>query len=399
MGRGIFRTSKSRAYSGVKQDYPIIEGPDMENRNGSGFRSIRGGKSDRPGEDFINKFRNFFGGGGGNGGNGGDDEEAQQPSRGMLYFLAIAFLAITIFTSFYTVDVSEEGVVTRFKKYHSTSPPGLHVKLPYGIDTVTKVPSKVLLQEEFGFRSANQGRQANQQSRASLAGESLMLTGDLNVADVKWIIQFRISDPWKFLFHARNVQKNIRDVSMSIMRRVVGDRLVGDVLTVGRIEIADEAKRLTQEVVDKYDMGITIVAVVLQDVTPPEAVKTAFNDVNAAKQEQEKAINVAEREYNNVIPEAKGKAEQLIADAEAYSLSLLNQAKGDASRFSAMLTEYKKSPDVTRRRLYVEAMEDIFANIKSLVIVDSKVKGVLPLYPSPQDKVMPVPQGSEAVRE
>jgi membrane protease subunit HflK len=223
-----------------------------------------------------------------------------------------------------------------------------------------------------------------------------MLTGDLNVADVKWIIQYRISDSWKFLFHARNVQKNIRDVSMSIMRRVVGDRLVGDVLTVGRIEIADEAKRLTQEVVDKYDMGITIVAVVLQDVTPPEAVKSAFNDVNAAKQEQEKAINVAEREYNNVIPEAKGKAEQLIADAEAYSLSRINQAKGDASRFSAMLTEYKKSPDVTRRRLYAEAMEDIFSNINSLVIVDSKVKGVLPLYPSPSDKVMPVPQGSEA---
>jgi modulator of FtsH protease HflK len=311
----------------------------------------------------------------------------------------MAFLAVAIFTSFYTVDVSEEGVVTRFNKYHSTSSPGLHLKMPFVIDRVTKVPSKVLLQEEFGFRGTAQNRKGVQQSKSNLADESLMLTGDLNVADVKWILQFRISDSWKFLFHARNVQKNIRDVSMSIMRRVVGDRLVGDVLTVGRIEIADEAKRLTQEVVDKYDMGITIVAVVLQDVTPPEAVKAAFNDVNAAKQEQEKAINVAEREYNNVIPEAKGKAEQLIADAGAYSLSLINQAKGDASRFTAMLSEYRKSPDVTRRRLYVEAMEDIFSNIKSLVIVDSKVKGVLPLYPSPQDKLMSVPQGSEAASE
>jgi membrane protease subunit HflK len=371
----------------------------MENRNDNGFRSIRGGKSDHPGKDFISKLRDFFGGSGGGGGNGGNDKGSQKSARGLIYFLGIVFLLVTIFTTFYTVDVSEEGVVTRFRKYHSTTPPGLHVKLPFGIDRVTKVPSKVLLQEEFGFRSVGQSARGTQYSKSSYADESLMLTGDLNVADVKWIVQFRISDSWKFLFHARNVQKNIRDVSMSIMRRVVGDRLVGDVLTVGRIEIADEARRLTQDVVDRYDMGITIVAVVLQDVTPPEAVKTAFNDVNAAKQEQEKAINVAEREYNNVIPEAKGKAEQLIAGAEAYSLSLINQAKGDASRFSAMLVEYKKSPDVTRRRLYVEAMEDVFSNLKSLVIVDSKIKGVLPLYPSPQDKVMPVPQGSEASGE
>lgn len=368
----------------------------MENRNSNGFRSIRGGKSNGPMKDFMDNLRNWFGGGGG--ADGGDPKDSQRPSRGILLIVALVVLAVTVFTSFYTVDVSEEGVVTRFNKYHSTSPPGLHVKMPFGVDRVTKVPSKVLLQEEFGFRSGSEGRQGSQRSTASFAAESLMLTGDLNVADVKWIVQFRISDSWKFLFHARNVQKNIRDVSLSIMRRVVGDRLVGDVLTVGRIEIADEAKRLTQEVVDKYDMGITIVAVVLQDVTPPEAVKAAFNDVNAAKQEQEKAINVAEREYNNVIPEAKGKAEQLIAGAGAYSLSLINQAKGDASRFTAMLTEYKKSPDVTRRRLYVEAMEDIFSNIKSLVIVDSKVKGVLPLYPS-QDKIVPVPQGSEAAGE
>ncbi|RYZ49904.1 MAG: FtsH protease activity modulator HflK, partial [Proteobacteria bacterium] len=170
--------------------------------------------------------------------------------------------------------------------------------------------------------------------------------------------------------------------SMSIMRRVVGDRLVGDVLTVGRVEIADEAKILTQEVVDQYDMGIIIVAVVLQDVTPPESVKVAFNDVNAAKQEQEKAINVAEREYNNVIPEAKGKAEQVVAVAQGFSLSLVNQSKGDASKYDSMLAEFKKSPDVTRRRMYVEAMEDIYSNLESLVIVDPNIKGILPMYPS-----------------
>jgi membrane protease subunit HflK len=364
----------------------------MENNGDNRFRNIRGGRSDNPFDDLINQLRDFFSGGGG---------RRTRPPQGNIgfYIAGMAILALALFTSFYTVDVSEEAVVTRFEKYHETTPSGLHFKLPFGIDRVTKVPSKVLLQEEFGFRSEAALRSKRAESRRpNYIEESLMLTGDLNVADVKWIVQFRISDPWKFLFNARDVQKNIRDVSMSIMRRVVGDRLVGDVLTVGRIEIADEAKRLTQDVVDKYDMGITVVAVVLQDVTPPEAVKTAFNDVNAAKQEQEKAINVAEREYNNIIPEAKGKGEQLIADAEAYAISLVNQAKGDATKFDAVLLEYKKSSEVTKRRMYVEAMEEIFANLKSLVIVDSKVKGVLPLYPS-QEKALPVSVESEAKSE
>lgn len=369
----------------------------MENQNEPHFRHIRGGKSDNPFEEFVDQIRKFFGNGDG-GGNGRKPPET--PSNLPYYLGGFVFVAALALTSFYTVDVSEEGVVTRFEKYLTTTPPGLHFKLPFGIDRVTKVPSKVLLQEEFGFRSLNQRNNATQYAKTGFAEESLMLTGDLNVADVEWIVQYRISDPWKFLFHARNVQKNIRDISMSIMRRVVGDRLVGDVLTVGRIEIADEAKLLTQQVVDKYDMGISIVAVMLQDVTPPDAVKTAFNDVNAAKQEQEKAINVAEREYNNVIPEAKGKAEQLLADAEAFAISLVNRAKGDASKFDSMLVEFKKAPDVTRRRIYVEAMEEIFGGLEQLVIVDSKIKGVLPLYPTMQGAVpVPSPQESGAKSE
>jgi len=305
----------------------------------------------------------------------------------------ILFVVLGILTSVYTVDVSEEGVVTRFQKYHATSPPGLHFKLPFAIDQVTKVPSKVLLQQEFGFRSEGQQQTRTAYSKSDFSEESLMLTGDLNVANVEWIVQFRISDPWKFLFHARDVQKNIRDVSMSIMRRVVGDRLVGEILTTGRVEIADEAKKLTQEVLDKYDMGITVAAIVLQDVTPPESVKIAFNDVNAAKQEQEKSINVAERGYNNVIPEAKGKAEQVVADAGAHAVMLINRAKGDASNFNARLVEYRRAPEVTRRRLYIEAMEDIYSNLDRLVIVDSKVRGVLPLYPPPAaGTIAPIPE-------
>lgn len=351
------------------------------------FRTVRGGRADSNLlDDMVEKIRRFFKGGGGGGYNGRGSGPKLPDNLPLIIGIAIIVL-VGAFSSFYTVDVSEEAVVTRFQKYLSTTPPGLHFKLPFGIDRVTKVPSKVLLQEEFGFRSIERREGATQYAKSGYTDESLMLTGDLNVADVEWIVQYRISDPWKFLFHARNVRKNIRDISMSIMRRVVGDRLVGDVLTVGRIEIADEAKVLTQEVVDRYDMGIMIVAVVLQDVTPPESVKAAFNDVNAAKQEQEKAINEAEREYNNVIPEAKGKADQLIAVAEGFSLSLINQSKGDASKFDAMLAEFKKSPDVTRRRMYVEAMEEIYSNLESLVIVDPDIKGILPMYPSPGSTV------------
>lgn len=366
------------------------------------FREVRGGRPQDPLEELLWRlreyFKKFFEGGGRGGGGGRPPVPGQAIGYGILGFLVL----VGIFTSVYTVDVSEEGVVTRFQRYHTTSSPGLHFKFPFLIDQVRKVPSKVLLQQEFGFRSQDQQGTRTEYSKSTFGEESLMLTGDLNVANVEWIVQFRISDPWKFLFHARDVQKNIRDVSMSIMRRVVGDRLVGEILTTGRIEIADEAKKLTQEVLDKYDMGVTVAAVVLQDVTPPEVVKAAFNDVNAAKQEQEKAINVAEREYNNVIPEAKGKAEQVIADAGAFAVSLVNRAKGDASNFVARLVEYRRAPDVTRKRLYLEAMEEIFASQERLVIVDSKLRGVLPLYPPPQ-AITPVQdaagEGKEAKSE
>lgn len=368
------------------------------------FRDVGGGRRpEDPLEELLWRFREYFkkffeGGGNGRG------NRPPVPGKTIGFGALIVLVVVGVLTSVYTVDVSEEGVVTRFQRYHTTSSPGLHFKFPFFIDRVTKVPSKVLLQEEFGFRSEGQQGTRTEYSNAALGEESLMLTGDLNVADVEWIVQYRISDPWKFLFHARDVRKNIRDISMSIMRRVVGDRLVGEILTTGRIEIADEAKKLTQEVLDKYDMGIAVNAVVLQDVTPPETVKAAFNDVNAAKQEQEKAINVAEREYNNVIPEAKGKAEQVIADAGAFAVSLINRAKGDATNFNARLIEYRRAPEVTRRRLYLEAMEEIFTGLNQLVIVDSKVRGVLPLYsPAQTLPVIPVPEvstdGKEATGE
>ena len=331
-------------------------------------------RSDKLGEDWLGETKKF----------------------GRVIGLLVAFfLGISVVSSaFYTVDVSEEGVVVRFGKYLETAPPGLHAKLPLGIDRVYTVASKRRLQQEFGFRTSGMEGGRTTYTDQAYNSESLMLAGDLNVADVSWILQYEISDSWKYLFHAKDVDQNIRDVSLSIMRRVVGDRLVGDVLTVGRIEIADEAKRMTQEVLDKYDMGIRIVTINLQDVNPPDNVKPAFNDVNAAKQQQEEVINGAEREYNRVIPEARGRAEQLNSNAEAYSIDVVNRAKGDAARFSQIAAEYAKAPDVTRSRVYLEAMEELLRNVQRVTLVDSEIKGLLPIFQ--QSQIAPAqPVGSE----
>ena len=203
---------------------------------------------------------------------------------------------------------------------------------------------------------------------------------DLNVADVEWAVQYKISDPFKYIFQTSEPTQNVRDVSESIMRRVVGDRSVTDVLTVGKVEIESEAKRLMQDVLNKYDMGILIVSVKLQDVNPPSVVKQSFNEVNEAKQEQEKAINEAEGAYNKVIPEARGKAEKLVSEAEGYAEAVVNRAIGDVKLFEEILVEYKRAPQVTKKRIYLDTMQEIFKELNNTVIIDSRVKGVLPVY-------------------
>ena len=290
-------------------------------------------------------------------------------------------------TAIYTVEPSEEAVVLRLGRYVSTEPPGLHFRLPFGVDRVVKVKTKVILQEEFGFRS--EGSEGSRTSYASeeFKSESLTLTGDLNVANVEWIVQYQISDPKKYLFNAREVLKNLRDISQSVLRRVVGDRIVSQVLTTGRVEIAEEAQRLTQEVLDRYDIGVRIVTIKLQDVNPPESVRPAFNEVNAAKQEQEKAINQAEKEYNTVIPEAIGKAEQTIRNAQGYATAAVNRAEGDAARFRVVLKAYQAAPTVTRSRLYLETMEEIYARVQGLTVVDKGVSGLLPVFSQGKDAV------------
>jgi membrane protease subunit HflK len=303
------------------------------------------------------------------------------PAKLLLGVIGFVVFLLAGLSSFYTVEPEEKAVVMRFGRYVATSGPGLHFRLPFGVDQVLKIPTERILHENFGFREhAGTSREATRAEQ-----ESLMLTGDLNVADVEWVVQYKISDPKKFLFNARDVRKNLRDISQSVLRRVVGDRTVSEVLTTGRTEIAAEAQRLTQEVLDRYDVGVQVMAVQLQDVNPPQAVRPAFNDVNSAKQEQEKVINEAEREYNKVIPDARGKAEQVVRNAEGYAARVVNRAKGDADRFRNVLRAYRTAPAITRTRLYLETIEEIYGRFHEMTIVDKGVKGLLPVFTPQQN--------------
>lgn len=298
-------------------------------------------------------------------------------------FIVPIILIIFGMTSYYTVEPDEEAVVLRLGKLLKVTPPGLHFKIPFGVDKVTKVKTQIVHQEEFGFRTRSTFKnERTQYSNVDFNEESLMLTGDLNVADVDWVVQYQISDPYKFLFKTADPVKNIRDVAESIMRRVVGDKLVTDVLTTGRVEIANTAKRLMQDILNKYDLGVSIKSIKLQDVNPPKLVQDSFNDVNAAKQEQEKMINQSEENYNKIIPEAKGKANKVISESEAYAEETINRAFGDAERFKSLYAEYRKAPEITKKRIYLDTMQDIFSKVENITVVDPKIKGLLPVFSS-----------------
>lgn len=307
-------------------------------------------------------------------------EAFKKNKKALFPLLTAVILVIAFFTSYYTVEPDEEAVVIRLGRYIETTQPGLHFKLPFGVDKVIKVKTKIVHQEEFGFRTKSLNTRRTTYTTTNLDDESLMLTGDLNVAEVEWVVQYQISNPFKFLFKTSEPVRNIRDVSESIMRRVVGDILVTEVLTTGRVGISGDAKALMQEVLDKYDMGVLIRSIKLQDVNPPKKVQASFNEVNAAKQEQEKMINQAEQAYNKVIPEAKGKAKKLISEAQGYAQAVVNRAEGDADRFQDISKEFAKAPKVTRKRLFLEAMEELFENVEGLTIIDPKVRGLLPVF-------------------
>lgn len=303
------------------------------------------------------------------------------PSLATLRGIAILVLAVLLlFTSYYQIEPQQVGVVQRFGAFVRTTDPGPHLKLPFGIETVTKVPVQSQLKMEFGFRTTRAGvRSQFAADSDALRGESMMLTGDLNVAVVEWIVQYRIRDPRLYLFHLRNVQQTFRDMSEAAMRQVVGDHSVDEVLTIGREQIALEAKEELQRLCTLYGNGIEVQQLLLQDVNPPDPVKPAFNEVNQAIQEKERAINDAYAEYNKAVPRAKGEAEQAVRAAEGYALERVNNAEGDAKRFDALYEEYRKAPNVTRKRLYIETMQELLPRLGRKVILDEKVRGVLPL--------------------
>lgn len=292
----------------------------------------------------------------------------------------VLLLIAAAFTSFYTVQAESQGVVLRFGKYIKTVSPGLHFKLPFGIDRHVVLPVERQLKQEFGFgtpgatdRSQYAGTATEQQE------ERRMVTGDLNAAMVEWVVQYKIADPQLFLFKVRDPQDTLRDLSEAVMRTVVGDRTVDEVITVGRQEIEVEAEERLKTLSDRYELGLSIDQVQLKDVNPPEPVKPSFNEVNQAQQERERTINVANGEYNKVIPRARGQAEQSIQAAQGYAIKRVNEAQGDVSRFNAVLEEYLKAPEVTRRRMYLETMQEVVPKMGKKIVIDSEASQILPL--------------------
>jgi len=294
---------------------------------------------------------------------------------------SIVFISIVLFfvlTSFYSVDQDEAGIIRRFGKYDRTTRPGLHWKLPFNIERLDKVKVTRVFKEEFGFRTVQPGVTTTYSTK-SYEDESIMLTGDLNVIDVTWIIQFRIKDPVAFLFHVRTQRDTVRDVTESVMRQIIGDSSVSEILTISKNEISLEVQKRVQEILDRYESGIQIEKVELQDVNPPEKVKASFNEVNEAEQEREKMVNEAWEKYNQVIPNAKGEAEKTIRQAEGYALARVQWAKGDASKFLQTWEAYKDSKEVTRRRIYLETLEEILPKAGRVHIFDPKANQILPL--------------------
>jgi membrane protease subunit HflK len=298
-------------------------------------------------------------------------------ARGVFVLAALVLVGLGLWTAYYTVPSDSVAVVQRFGKYLKDVPPGLHFKLPMGIDSATIVPVKRQLKQEFGFTTP--GARDPFQSPRDGRRETEMVTGDLNAALVEWVVQYRIADPAKFLFEVREPGGTLRHVSESVMREVVGDRTVDEVITIGRQEIETEALVKMQELSSKYAMGISIDQVQLKNINPPRPVQESFNEVNQAQQEKEKLINEARRDYNKVIPLAEGEKDQRIREADGYRLKRINEAEGDAARFSALLAEYSKAPEVTRRRIYIETLQDVMPTIRSTIIVDEQSHSILPL--------------------
>ncbi len=302
----------------------------------------------------------------------------QTPKSFPLPIIAVVILLLLITGIFYTIQPDEVGVVLRLGKFTRATKPGLHFKIPLGIEKVIPVKVEYVYKDEFGFRTQAAGVRTRYNPQ-SFADESLMLSGDLNVVDIEWIVQFKIKDPYKTLFNIRNISKTIRDISESVMRKIVGDYTFNEVISTKRIEINNKAQEDMQVILDLYGTGIQMVTIKLQDVNPPDPVKPAFNEVNQAKQEKDRLVNEAWKVYNQKIPQARGEALKIIKEAEGYALEKVNRAQGDAKRFLLLWKEYAQAKDVTKKRLYLDHMNEILRKAGKKYIIDSEEKGILPL--------------------
>ncbi len=301
------------------------------------------------------------------------------PVKTVRAVLIVLAAVLILAGSFYQVSPEEIGVILRLGKFVRMTDPGLHLKIPLGIERLTKVPVERQLKMEFGFRTTRADIRSEYATPAEALNESVMLTGDLNVVVAEWIVQYKIKNAYNYLFKMRQAERTFRAMAEAVVRRVVGDSSVDEILTVGRARLALEAKVELQNLCDVYEIGIDVNQLIFQDVNPPDPVKPSFNEVNQSIQEKERKINEAWSEYNNVIPRATGEAEQMIRAAEGYLAERVNNARGDAERFTSVYREYAKAPAVTRKRLYLEALQDILASIERKIVFDQSQKNILPL--------------------
>ena len=303
------------------------------------------------------------------------------PQKGLLPILVVVVLiVIGAYTSMYEVDTEETGVVLRFGKFSGFADPGLHFKLPLGIDRVYLVPTGRVLKEEFGFRTVKPDVRSTFTKRG-LEEESLTLTGDLNVSDVEWIVQFQVADPFKFIFRIKDPVGTIRDIAEAMVRKAIGNANVTEVLTTERALLANEIQQDLQSTLNEYDIGVRIVTVKFQDVTPPDPVKAAYNEVNESEQQRESLIFQAREQFNREVPRARGEAKKVLQEAEGYAVERVNKARGETNRFLALLTEYRKAPSVTRSRIYLETLEEVLPRLEEIYVMDDKTGGLLPLLP------------------
>ena len=329
---------------------------------------------------LLKKIKDGFAGDG-NGGSGGDRSgggKAPSPWRGITT-IGLVILAIFAFrvvsSSIYTIKPGEQGVVLRFGAFTKILNPGLNFVIPM-VDNVTKVDIETVRKEEFGFRTRVAG-QRTQYSKDSYDPESLMLTGDKNVIDVEWIVQYKVRDPFNFLFKVSDVRQSVRDVSETVIRRVVGNMDFDNVLD-NRDLLAGQTTRELQKALDSYDAGVDIVIVKLQDVNPPDPVKPAFNEVNEADQDMKRLVNEAEEAYNKVIPKARGSAKQILEESHGYAVQRVNESKGETARYLALLEEYQRAKDVTRRRLYLETMGEVLPRVADIYVISDEQRSILP---------------------